>query len=496
MTAIEQALGRRAGGLRETAPAVTRAGWRTVRDHLWFVLVLSAGLALRTLAELAYRPALLYIDSAKYLNGSGGTAPEGYQALLRLLAPFGGLAVVAAVQHAFGLAMAIAVYALLLRRGAPRWAATLAAAPVLLDAYQLQLEQTIMPDVLFETLITAGLVLLLWQARPGLWPAAAGGLVLGASHHRPGDRRGPHRACRGVRRADRARLAAQGGTGRAGRRLLRAAGPGLHDRGVLRHRALRAGQQRAGARVRARGGRRGLRHPRAPRRRAGAVPVTRGNARAGRHRRPAAQPAVARAYRAGAARRQPRAAARPLLPGRVRPAAAAGRGVGRQGFGQAVRADQGRRPAGHQHRALAVPDLLPDLPAPVHDGLLHPAGPPARQRRRPGGGRAGRPHPARLPAGRRLHARAAVRGLPGRRAARPALRRRAGAGPAPRRTGSRPRRACWSRWPPWCSLLSSDAFEFSWRYQLPAVVMLPLAGALGLTALVKSRPSRCAAPTG
>jgi len=32
-------------------------------------------------------------------------------------------------------------------------------------------------------------------------------------------------------------------------------------------------------------------------------------------------------------------------------------------------------------------------------------------------------------------------------------------------------------------LLSSDAFEFSWRYQLPAVVMLPLAGALGLTAL-------------
>ena len=37
-------------------------------------------------------------------------------------------------------------------------------------------------------------------------------------------------------------------------------------------------------------------------------------------------------------------------------------------------------------------------------------------------------------------------------------------------------------------LVSSDAFEFSWRYQLPAVVMLPLAGALGLTALVSRRP--------
>jgi hypothetical protein len=35
-------------------------------------------------------------------------------------------------------------------------------------------------------------------------------------------------------------------------------------------------------------------------------------------------------------------------------------------------------------------------------------------------------------------------------------------------------------------LVSSDAFEFSWRYQLPAVVMLPLAGALGLTALTAS----------
>jgi hypothetical protein len=33
-------------------------------------------------------------------------------------------------------------------------------------------------------------------------------------------------------------------------------------------------------------------------------------------------------------------------------------------------------------------------------------------------------------------------------------------------------------------LLSSDAYEFSWRYQLPAVVMVPVAGALGFTALV------------
>ncbi len=180
MTATEQAP--RVLGPEASAPRVTRAVGKTVRDHWSFVCVLSAGLALRALAETAYRPALLYIDSAKYLVGSGGTAPEGYQALLRLLDPIGGLALVAAVQHAFGLAMAIAVYVLLIRRGARRWVATLATASVLLDAYQIQLEQTIMPDVLFETMITAGLVLLLWHPRrAGAWPAAAGALVLGAT---------------------------------------------------------------------------------------------------------------------------------------------------------------------------------------------------------------------------------------------------------------------------------------------------------------------------
>jgi hypothetical protein len=146
-----------------------------------FALVFAAGLGLRVLAELAYRPALLYIDSAKYLAGADGSEPAGYRVLLGLLDPLGGFALVAAVQHGCGLAMAGAGYALLIRRGVRRWLAALAVAPVLLDAYQLQLEQTIMPDVAFETMITAGLVLLLWRRRPGLPLVAAGALVLGAA---------------------------------------------------------------------------------------------------------------------------------------------------------------------------------------------------------------------------------------------------------------------------------------------------------------------------
>jgi hypothetical protein len=42
-------------------------------------------------------------------------------------------------------------------------------------------------------------------------------------------------------------------------------------------------------------------------------------------------------------------------------------------------------------------------------------------------------------------------------------------------------------------LLASAAFEFSWRYQLPGLVLLPFAGVLGITALL-SRANRRESP--
>src|SRR5206468_2500690 len=72
-------------------------------------------------------------------------------------------------------------YVVLQRRGVPRWLAALATAPILLDGYQLQIEQTIMPDVMFEACIVAGLAALLWQPRPRTALVIAGGLALGAS---------------------------------------------------------------------------------------------------------------------------------------------------------------------------------------------------------------------------------------------------------------------------------------------------------------------------
>jgi Glycosyltransferase family 87 len=146
-----------------------------------FVTVLGVGLALRILAQVAYSPALIYIDSDKYLHGESGLDPLGYLALLWPVQHAGGLAAVAAVQHLLGLGMAAVLYALLLRRGMWRWAAALAAAPVLLDGYQLQAEQTIMPDVLFEALIVTGLALLLWHRRPAPWQVGLAGLALGVA---------------------------------------------------------------------------------------------------------------------------------------------------------------------------------------------------------------------------------------------------------------------------------------------------------------------------
>jgi hypothetical protein len=145
-------------------------------------VLLTAGLVLRILAQAAYRPALLYIDSTKYLLGAyPGDDPPGYQLAVKLVVALGNLDMIAVIQHLAGAGVAVALYLVLLRRGAPRWLSALAVAPVLLDGYQVQIEQTVMPDVMFEALIVAGLVALLWRAAPSPWLTGVAGLALGAS---------------------------------------------------------------------------------------------------------------------------------------------------------------------------------------------------------------------------------------------------------------------------------------------------------------------------
>jgi hypothetical protein len=177
-------------GSTVTGSRLDRAIWRgsdVLRRHWVLALLIAAGLLLRVVTQFAYEPALLFIDSKKYLFGAdtnlgtwGAFDPLGYTLLmLKPVLLFGNLGLVALLQHVLGLGMAVALYALMLRRGVTRWLAALAVAPVLLDAYQLNAEQTIMPDVLFQVLLVAGLVLLLWQPRPGLPFVILAGLALG-----------------------------------------------------------------------------------------------------------------------------------------------------------------------------------------------------------------------------------------------------------------------------------------------------------------------------
>jgi hypothetical protein len=179
-----------------SGPAGRMAAWRAgLREHWLAAALVAVGVILRVMAQFAYRPALFYIDSVKYLYNAEGNDPEGYKAPLRAILAVSNLNTVIALQHLLGLAMAVVVYRLLLRRGVGRWLAALAIAPLLLDAYQLQMEQTIMPGTLFEALIVAGLAILLWRpvfrgatgGRPAgrlqpSWRAViAAGLVIGTS---------------------------------------------------------------------------------------------------------------------------------------------------------------------------------------------------------------------------------------------------------------------------------------------------------------------------
>jgi len=169
-----------------------RAIWSAggvLRRHWVLALLIAGGLLLRVVTQFAYEPALLFIDSKKYLYGTdfrlgawGSFDPIGYTLLvLKPVQMFTNLGFVALLQHVLGLGMAVALYVLMLRRGVVRWLAALAVAPVLLDAYQLNAEQTIMPDVLFEALVVAGIVLLLWRPRPALPFVILAGLALGTS---------------------------------------------------------------------------------------------------------------------------------------------------------------------------------------------------------------------------------------------------------------------------------------------------------------------------
>ncbi|MGW5261137.1 hypothetical protein ACWEQG_09195 [Microbispora sp. NPDC004025] len=158
-------------------------GW--ARRHRWFLVVLGLGALLRLVTALGFRPALWFPDSYTYVVTAMRPRPDlvrpaGYSMFLRLLEAFHSFALVVTVQHVLGLLVGVMLYVTVLRRGGPRWAAVLACVPVLLDAYQIELEHLLVSDSLFTFLLVGAVCLAM---RRPLTPrsAAALGLVLAAA---------------------------------------------------------------------------------------------------------------------------------------------------------------------------------------------------------------------------------------------------------------------------------------------------------------------------
>lgn len=181
------------GPERRTTPDSPAAGSKgpirylttSIGSHWLFALIFAVGLSLRVIAWNAYRPAILLLgDTTAYLNvASRGTNPDTWHPLFYalFLKPaiwVGSLAVATAAQHTLGLLMALGLYLLLLRLGIGPIVAAMGPAPLLLDGYQLNLEQHILTEALFESLIVGSLLLVAWSVRGTVWMyPVAGGLI-------------------------------------------------------------------------------------------------------------------------------------------------------------------------------------------------------------------------------------------------------------------------------------------------------------------------------
>jgi 4-amino-4-deoxy-L-arabinose transferase-like glycosyltransferase len=163
-----------------------------MRRHRVIIAITVLAAALRAVVLLAYRPALIFPDSNRYfqfsqhfINGHwipDTLRPSGYSILLIPVTRSHVLALAPLVQHLIGLGEGAMVYAVLLRLGARRWVAVLAALPVLFDPLQLILEQYILTDVVATFFVFTALVVLVWNGKKaGPAAAAVSGLLLGAA---------------------------------------------------------------------------------------------------------------------------------------------------------------------------------------------------------------------------------------------------------------------------------------------------------------------------
>jgi hypothetical protein len=199
MTVTNQVRSQGTEGAAGEKPSGRRRTRLRARMPLPLAVILAIAVVLRVLVWIAYSPAIMsvadtanYFGMAHYELFSGATQSAGYPAFLRALHALSNqLEVTIAVQHVLGLATGLLLYAIVRRAGAPVWAATVAAACILLSLDQVFLEHTIMSETLFTFVLVAASGCALRALEPPrtlrrgvtsrlLWIAAAGALI-GAS---------------------------------------------------------------------------------------------------------------------------------------------------------------------------------------------------------------------------------------------------------------------------------------------------------------------------
>ncbi|HET6817469.1 MAG TPA: hypothetical protein VFH66_09635 [Mycobacteriales bacterium] len=157
------------------------------RTHWLFLALLAVAVVMRVLVTVAFRPGLeLYGDSYAYLKDAshlrqGGFHPMGYAVFLRALFWTHYTVVIVAIQHLLGLLAGVATYVAVRRLDARPWLAAIASAPVLLDGYQMDVEQFVLSDTVFLVLILAACLLVLAPRRPGVVTCAVAGLLIAAA---------------------------------------------------------------------------------------------------------------------------------------------------------------------------------------------------------------------------------------------------------------------------------------------------------------------------
>ncbi|MGI8522997.1 MAG: hypothetical protein ACR2K3_06770 [Nocardioides sp.] len=165
-----------------TSPA--RGLW--LREHpFWIALALAV--VVRLVVYAAFPPALVFSDGPTYLGMVDDLAPSperpiGYGVLLWALSALTrSLVLVSLSQALLGLVAAGIAYALLRRYDVSARLATLAVVPLLFDAMQLVLEHSVLSDVLFEVLLLGAVAVLAWSPVPRLHRTVLAGVLLGTA---------------------------------------------------------------------------------------------------------------------------------------------------------------------------------------------------------------------------------------------------------------------------------------------------------------------------